>query len=438
MEIKFSAYDFARQGIDPDTDPLSAGAKKITELMNGELRRTYISSRNGKAYDSLLEERNIRSGFNVDSDINYFNDVVSLATVMDYPALASYFESFINVFQLNMTFASVVDEKYYVKLFNDLYYADGILTPKHNWEEMIRPTFERLFSQEMIHRLEEKMHYQILPGYYKLGEWEKDNHREGKITLLWNHRLKGYKNFPVFVKMLKEYVSKYGEEGIEVLITASESKAPATYRQEKSIHNICKFIGLKSGDEYTKLLKETDVQVVTAEDENFGISLQESVKYGHAMLGWENSKVFTRFFGHTYTKNISEMADYLKLLKDSVSERVDNNQFHRIMQDEIFPTSEEYVADLKEWFQTLIDKKFNKAPKKGKINDLIQTVREKKFITKKDLMSSIGFNNQTYWGRYYYGLRKEGVNVFESRGESVFTFENSLNGYKSEKRRSFI
>jgi len=104
----------------------------------------------------------------------------------------------------------------------------------------------------------------------------KENKREGKIKLIYNHRLESYKNYTETFKKLDVLYKKRGDFEMYVTFGAEKPSFVEKYKW-------CKVVDLPSMEDYYNLLLSCDFGVLESKHETFCISAVEAMALGVRM-----------------------------------------------------------------------------------------------------------------------------------------------------------
>jgi hypothetical protein len=362
--------------------------------------------------------------WNSDSDFTYAEDALSFNEFLNFSSNhAAYFQSFMKVMRIahghygeDLTDTRWTKNKaHMLDIFSSMLVSEVIMVSPILRDILIDKELPQVFSKKVLKVIESKMLVLPPPDLYKFEPPEDTTKSFKTLKFLWNHRFTASKNPKAFFGIIDEFHKQFPKVPLSIIVLSSLTTKEVMGHVPPSLQ---KFVDLRpyayDDKAYEKSLMDANVTLGTSMAESYGIAILEAARYGSAVFNLPCNQAFTNIIGPSTTlkpKEIIPRLNRLALDKEYAAQVIGytNKGLAKIT------TTTQYKKALSKRLAEVLEARFDRTSTKSPKLATVLKALDKKALTKREVYEAMGWNSRssqpvnTFWGDYYYGLRKLGV-----------------------------
>lgn len=387
--------------------------------------------------------------WNLDSDFFFAEDALSFNEMHNWGSNHfAYFSLFLKVLRVAHGY---YDEDFFdskwtknkahlLDIFSNFLQAD-VLMVSPVLKKKLDAFLPNLFSDRMLESFQSK--YLVLPppDFYKFEPTYEEHKSFKTLTFLWNHRFMASKNPKLFFSTIQAFCSTYPKVPVKVLVLSNLTpKELGAFIPESIMPLVAVRPWAYDDAAYEQALKDSNITVGTSLVESYGIAVLEPIKYGSVVLNAVCNEAYTEIMGAKTSFKPKELPEKIYKVWSDVTYRKKLQAYNRKGLEAITDASK-YQAQLKtrlaSVFQARMDRTSTKSPKLQAVLKALS----KKALTKNEVYEVMGWKAtgkpvNSFWGDYYYGLRKLGVRTAVVGSRLYFYTEVKPKAKPEDKSRS--
>lgn len=402
------------------------------QKLHKDTRIVHVESRSVMYTRSGLENMDF---WNMDADFMYSEDMLSFNDMLTYSGnYFDYFSEFMRVYRVahslferedmlkndwNKNKSHIMDI-YMNMVSSDLVWVSPVL------KEIFDRILKNVFSRKMLAEFERKFIVLPPPDLYKVEKTEEKKSFK-QLVFLWNHRFNEVKNPKLFFSIIERFCNEYPDVPVKILVFSLENEKTAFSKIPASLHGKVHYSPfIYDADEYAKAISEANITLGTSKVESFGISVFDSIKQGLVLLNLPCNVALSNVIGKETTFTEKEIVGVLyKVFKDR-KYRQSILDYNMTKFEESLPSTQRFIETFGGRLNELMHNKLTAtAGKSPKISTVMDLLDKGQVLTKKQVYASMGWGTGTnplnsFWGTYYYGLRKHGAKTKKYKGTLYF------------------
>lgn len=362
--------------------------------------------------------------WNSDSDFTYAEDALSFNEFMNYSANhAAYFQSFMKVMRIAhghygedlLDLKWTKNKAHMLDIFSSMLVSEVIMVSPVLKNQLFGEVLPPLFSAKALKALEAKLLILPPPDLYKFAGLEYPRKNFKTLRFLWNHRLNAAKNPKLFFSIIADFHKQYPKVPLSIIVLSSLTKAEVFKHIPESLY---RFVDQRryayDDSEYLRSLKDSNITLGTSTAESYGIAILEAARSGSLVFNLPCNAAYSQIIGPASTFKAKDVVgriykawsepEYAKKVLAYTDRGLDTitseAQYKKALR-----------ARLTEVLAARLDRTSTASPK---LKEVLKAL-DKKALTKPGVYAAMGWGFvgrqpvNTFWGDYYYGLRKLGV-----------------------------
>ena len=371
--------------------------------------------------------------WNLDSDFFFAEDALSFNDMLNYGSNHfAYFSLFMKVLRMAHSHYDedflaqewTKNKAHVLDMYSNMMIADVVMVSpvlKGMLEKRLAP----IFSDHMIRNLESK--YLVLPppDFYKFHPTGLKPKSFKTLTFLWNHRFVACKNAKLFFGTIAKLVEDHPRIPVKVMVLSSLQEREVLANIPEVLHPLLEIRPYAYDDEaYAKALEDSNITLGSSLVESYGIAILEVAKYGGAVLNFKCNEAYSVIIGDKTTFAPKEMVDKIVRFYDDPVYRKKLLAYTAQGLSKI-TSAKDYRAALKSRLRGILEQRLDRTSAKSPKLAAVVKALSKKAMTKNEVYEVMGWKStgapiNTFWGDYYYGLRKLGVQTIKIKGRLYF------------------
>lgn len=376
--------------------------------------------------------------WNLDSDFFFAEDALSFNEMMNYGGNHfAYFSLFLKVLRIAHGYYDddflasdwTKNKAHLLDIFSNLIISDVVMVSPV-LKGILEHKLPTVFGDAMTKKIQDKFLVLPPPDLYKFEPKDLKPKSFKTLTFLWNHRFMASKNPKLFFGTIEALIKKYPRIPVKVLVLSSLTEKEVLGNIPESLHPLVEIRPYAYDDQaYAQALMDSNITLGSSMAESYGIAILEAAKHGSAVLNFECNSAYSQIIGNRTTFKPKEMVEKIAKFHGDPVYRRKLLAYTQAGLGKITP-GREYRSSLRSRLTSVLEERLDRTSAKSPKLAAVMKALEKKVLTKPQVYEIMGWKStgtpiNTFWGDYYYGLRKLGALATKVHGTLYFHLEGS-------------